>query len=106
MQRVILVGALTTAALLAVAGVVPRPLGVPLVLAFLLAIPGLSWMSLPDHLSIAEVCIVSIGLSLALDTVVGCFLVFGLWSPQVGFGALVAATAAGLICAPRQDREG
>ena len=106
MPRVILVGALTIAAAAAVYGVVPRPLGAAFVLAFLLAIPGLAWMSWLDDLSVAETCVVSVGLSLALDIVVGCLLVFGLWSPPVGFAALVAATAAGLLYTGRRDAEG
>ena len=106
MARVIIVGALTSAAAAAVYGVVPRPLGAAFVLAFLLAIPGLAWMSWLDDLSVAETCVVSVGLSLALDIVVGCLLVFGLWSPPVGFAALVAVTAAGLLCTWRRDEGG
>jgi hypothetical protein len=106
MPRVILVGALTIAAVAAVYGVVPRPLGAAFVLAFLFVTPGLAWMSWLDDLTVAETCVVSVGLSLALDIVVGCLLVFGLWSPQVGFAALVAATAAGLLCTGRRDEGG
>jgi hypothetical protein len=106
MARVLLVGALTAAALLAGYGAIPRPLGVPFVLAFLLMAPGLAWIDPFDQLDPAEQCIVSVGLSLALDTIVGCFLAFGLWSPLGGLGALVAATAAGLACSRRRDDGG
>jgi len=106
MARVILVGALTIAAAAAVYGAVPRPLGASFVLVFLLAIPGLAWMSWLDDLSVAETGVVAVGLSLALDIVVGCLLVFGFWSPRVGFAALVAATAAGLLCTWRRDEGG
>ena len=106
MARALLVGALTVAAAAAVYGGVPRPLGAAFVLAFLLAIPGLAWMSWLDELSVAESCVVAVGLSLALDIVVGCLLVFGFWSPPAGFAALVAATAAGLLCTWRRDEGG
>ena len=106
MARVTLVGALTIAAVAAVYGVVPRPLGAAFVLAFLLVIPGLAWISWLDDLSVAEACVASIGLSLALDIAVGCLLVFGLWSPQAGFGALVAVTGAGLLCSWRREEGG
>lgn len=106
MARVLLVGALTVAAAAAVSGVVPRPLGATFVLAFLLVIPGLAWMSWSGDLSIAETCVVAVGFSLALDIVVGCLLAFGMWSPPAGFAALVAATAAGVLCTWRRDEGG
>jgi hypothetical protein len=106
MPRIILIGALTIAAMLAAYGDLPDPIGAPLVLAFLTSVPGLSWISRTNRLNLMEVCVVSVGLSLALDTVIGTLLAFGLWSPRAGFAALVAATAVGLLCTWRQDRRG
>jgi hypothetical protein len=106
MPRILLVGALAIAALLAVYGTIPRPFGMALVLAFLLTAPGLSWIDRFGDLSVAEVCVLSVGLSLALDIVVGCVLAFGFWSPKGGLGALLAVAAAGLACSRRRDNGG
>ena len=106
MPRILLVGALTIAALLAVYGAIPRPFGMPLVLVFLLTVPGLSWIGQFGDLSVTEVCVVSVGLSLALDIVVGCVLAFGFWSPEAGLGALAAVAAAGVACSRGRDNGG
>jgi hypothetical protein len=103
--RILLVAVLTTAALFGVYGNFSGPIKASLALPYLLAIPGLSWLSRRGNLKIVDRAVISVSLTMAMEVAIGTLLlVCGLWSPQVGFGMLLAATVAGLACTWTHDR--
>src|SRR5438552_16193353 len=96
--KILLVGVLTIAAVFAIYGSFADAVRAPLALPFLLAIPGLAWLSCAGDLEVADLAVLSVGLTLAIETAIGTlFLLCGLWSPQAGFGILLAVTVAGLV---------
>lgn len=100
--RALILLALAGAAIAADYAEVPAEIRPLLALPFLLAAPGLAWLSHSDELDIAASVAIAVGLSLAIETAVGVLLLAcGLWSLQVGLGVLLAVTAAGLFCTGR-----
>ena len=103
--RNFLVGVLTIAALLGVYGNFSGPLKASLVLPYLLAVPGLAWLSRRGNLKIADRAVISVGLTMAMEIAIATLLlVCGIWSPRIGFGMLLAATVAGLAFTWTHDR--
>ena len=98
-SKILLVGVLTIAAVFAVYGGLVGPLRAPLALPFLLAVPGFAWLSCLGNLKASDVAVLSIALTFAMEIAIGTLLLLcGLWSPQAGFGILLALTVAGLVC--------
>lgn len=87
---------LTAAASAAVLADVPGPLRAGLVLAFLVIGPGLAWarsLRLRDPIVLSTV---AVALSLSLDALVACAMLYGgVWSPGAGFAVLAGLTLAG-----------
>jgi len=98
-SKILLIGALTIAAVFAIYGGLVGLVRAPLALPFLLVIPGFAWLNCPGNLKVADLAVLSIGLTLAMEIAIGTILLLcGLWSPQAGFGILLAVTGAGLVC--------
>jgi hypothetical protein len=103
--RSLLIGAATVATLLSVYGGFSGPIRVLPTLAFMLAIPGFAWCGRLVGVNILGLVAVAVSLSLAMDIATSSLLLaVGLWSPNAGLWALVAATATGLICARTNNR--
>lgn len=104
MVRALILLALAAAAIAAHYAEVPHGVRVLAALPFLLVGPGLAWLNGTVDLDIPEFVAVAVGLSLAMEAVIGSVLLIGgLWSPQVGFGLLLAASMAGLAYTERSD---
>ena len=104
MVRALILLALAAAAIAAHYVEVSHGVRVLAALPFLLAGPGLAWLSDAGDLDIPEFVAIAIGLSLAMEAVIGSLLLIGgLWSPQVGFGLLLAASVAGLAYTERSS---
>jgi hypothetical protein len=103
--RILAVGTLTLSALVGVYGTFSGYLQMGLVLPFLLAIPGLAWVSRHGTLTVLDLAVFSIGLTLAMETTIASILlVCGLWSTQATVGIMIGATAVGLACTWTHDR--
>jgi len=98
--RIFLIGVLAAAALFGVYGDFPSSVRALLALPYLLAVPGLAWLSgSAGNLNPMDQAIVSVALTLAMETVLGTLLLMcGQWSTRLAFGMLLAATIAGLAC--------
>jgi len=99
MLRALILFALAGAAIAADYAEMPAATRPLLALPFLLAGPGLAWLNRSRDLTIPVSAAIVVGLSLAVETVIGTILLLcGFWSPQVGLGMLLAITVAGLLC--------
>jgi hypothetical protein len=106
MVRAFVLCALAAAAIAADYAAVSAAMRAMLTLPFLLAGPGLAWLSRPGDLKIAAFAATVISLSLAMETAIGSLLlVCGLWSPQAGLGMLLFATVAGLLSTGSGDAQ-
>src|SRR5262245_6520122 len=97
--RTLLIGVLTAAALFGVFGEFQEPISALLAFPYLVAVPGLAWMSDGGggHVKPVDQFVVSVGLTLAMEITLGTFLLMcGQWSPRLLFGMLLVAMAVGL----------
>jgi hypothetical protein len=82
------------------------PVRYVVVIAFVLACPGLAWARLLRLGDAADLAGIGITLSIALAALVGQTMALARWwSPGVGYLALAAITAAGISFEPRVPSE-
>lgn len=81
----------------------PPALRAPIVLPYLLVVPGLAWVRLLRMRSFASVATLSIALAMAIDTLVAAAMIAaGVWSAEVGVVAIGVVTLVPLLAGSRR----